>query len=255
MKNFNPAGFLAFGEMNGAIRDSLNTQANKFMPKNTREKVLDYFQDALNDCNKLGLSLSAITAQKLMGTMLQPTKVSYKKVSELLQELSGRIYDEMESRLFLSIEPDKQTLFFGSALFDAKVNIAFPTAVIDIQEAGKCLALDRSTACVFHLMRVMEVGLRALEKSLNLSPSVNPNWQNILDKCTREQAKPLNQRAPEWQKNATFLAEATASLQSVKEAWRNPTMHIEKVYTEEQAGEIWNAVKGFMRHLSTKLTA
>jgi hypothetical protein len=30
-------------------------------------------------------------------------------------------------------------------------------------------------------------------------------------------------------------------------------MHVEKVYTEAQAQEIWNAVKGFMRKLATNL--
>jgi hypothetical protein len=44
-----------------------------------------------------------------------------------------------------------------------------------------------------------------------------------------------------------------AHLHAVKVAWRNPTMHIVNQYTPEQAEEVFNAVRGFMRHLASKL--
>jgi hypothetical protein len=51
----------------------------------------------------------------------------------------------------------------------------------------------------------------------------------------------------------TFFSNATADLRSVKDAWRNPTLHIERIYDGEEASEIWNAVKTFMRGLAQKL--
>ncbi len=51
-----------------------------------------------------------------------------------------------------------------------------------------------------------------------------------------------------------FCAEAAVLLRAVKIAWRNPTMHVENVYDEEKALDVLNSVKGFMRHLATRLS-
>ncbi|HTE83781.1 MAG TPA: hypothetical protein VK821_03540 [Dehalococcoidia bacterium] len=65
--------------------------------------------------------------------------------------------------------------------------------------------------------------------------------------------KPLGQRSPEWATDDPFFSGATAFLMAVKDAWRNPTVHVEINYDEEKALDVWNSVKAFMRHLATKL--
>jgi hypothetical protein len=105
-------------------------------------------------------------------------------------------------------------------------------------------------------MRVVEVGLRALGHSLNdpsLDPKRNPTWEAILKKCDTELQKPRQQQSPEWAADSTFFANAAANLRAVKEAWRNPTLHVEISYDEERAVEVYSAVRAFMRHLATKL--
>ena len=117
--------------------------------------------------------------------------------------------------------------------------------------------VDGNTACVFHLMRVMEHGLRVLGKSLNepsLDPSRNPSWEVILRKCDEQLKLPIKDRCTEWKTDDLFFSTATANLRSVKNAWRNPTLHIERSYDEETALEVFNATKAFMRHLATKLS-
>jgi len=133
----------------------------------------------------------------------------------------------------------------------------FPSSATDIAEAGKCLAASRYTACVFHLMRILEVGLRSLGKSLNdprLDPKTNPSWDRILSKCDDEQRKPLRDRSAEWKSDEKFFSTATATLRAVKDAWRNPTMHVERRYDEDEAREVYAAARGFMRHIAKKLT-
>lgn len=106
------------------------------------------------------------------------------------------------------------------------------------------------------MMRVMEVCLRALGKSLNdptIDPKRNPTWDAILRKGDEETAKRVKDRCPEWQADERFYAEATAILRAVKNAWRNPTMHVEINYDEERAFEIWASVKSLIAHLATKL--
>jgi hypothetical protein len=72
---------------------------------------------------------------------------------------------------------------FPQAVFDA-----FPSAQEDIEESAKCLAVDRATACVMHLMRAMEVPLKALANSLTIGQ------QNDWGAYIREIGKELESR-------------------------------------------------------------
>jgi hypothetical protein len=47
-------------------------------------------------------------------------------------------------------------------LFSERSANAFPSAYMDVVEAGRCLALNRNNAAIYHLMQVAEIGLRAL---------------------------------------------------------------------------------------------
>ena len=70
------------------------------------------------------------------------------------KELSGANFKPLtaaQAELFLSPEP------FGRSVVGV-----FPDPTADIDEATRCLALERPTASVFHLMRAMEVGVVAL---------------------------------------------------------------------------------------------
>lgn len=174
-----------------------------------------------------------------------------------IQELKTHIDHELSLAVFMVVDEPKVDYCKNRTLFGKRVAKHFRSAAHDIEEAGKCIALNRWTAAVFHMMRVMEVGFRALAKSLkdpNLDPSRNPSWDSMLKKCDDELKKPAAQRCPEWNTDSQFFANATANLRAVKDAWRNPTMHIEAVYAEGIAMDIWGAVRTFTRHLATKLT-
>jgi hypothetical protein len=102
----------------------------------------------------------------------------------------------------------------------------------------------------------MEAALRVLAKTLNdprLDPKRNPSWDSILKKCREELEKDRLKRAPEWAADDAYFSGAAARLLAVKDAWRNPTMHVETNYDEESALDVWNHVRAFMRHLATKL--
>jgi hypothetical protein len=66
-------------------------------------------------------------------------------------------------------------------------------------------------------------------------------------------SQPYKKQPPSWAADKDFLEGAVGMLQAVKTAWRNPTMHPEKVYTEEDAKRIYTNVETFIRHLATKL--
>lgn len=177
-------------------------------------------------------------------------------VRDAMLELQGRMRDEL-SHMEIWLVTKEERRWLKSDPFGPNVAANFHPMRDDLEEAAKCLAFGRGTACVFHLMRVMEVGLRALGASLNdetLDPKRNPSWDAILKRCDHQLTLQIKDRSAEWRVDNDFYAEAVAQLHAVKDAWRNPTMHIERSYMPDQAEDVWNAVGAFMRHLSKKLS-
>jgi len=115
---------------------------------------------------KLQLEASDATIGRMLES-LDDSECPMSYLAKQADELHGRIVDGLNYRTCFAIWGDKEKLYAAKLLFGDDVAKKFPSASVDIEEAGKCLALDRGTATVFHLMRAMEVGLRALAKSLN----------------------------------------------------------------------------------------
>ncbi len=210
-------------------------------------------------CLAMGLTFSVQQIDRIKA-ILEQTDLHLVKRANLavqIQSLSVRIQDELQASLFLSIPKEREDFYrdprhqFGKPTLDK-----FPSIVTDVESAGRCYATGNATATVFHLMRVMECGLRVLGKSLgdpSLEPTRNPTWESMLRKCDEELKRPLKERTDEWRRADQFYSESTANLRAVKDAWRNPTMHVEQVYDDDQAFTVFNTVKSFMRHLSTRL--
>src|SRR6185437_2901923 len=85
------------------------------------------------------------------------------------RELQNRLEDELKEAMFFRVRPSSRTFIDQPKLFGDDVFNSFASANDDICEAGNCLALERGTACVLHLMRVMEVGLSVLAKNLGVA--------------------------------------------------------------------------------------
>ncbi len=145
------------------------------------------------DCLTIGLPVSAKAAQAALQMLARP-KPSWEAFRGLAKDLHGRLRDEISSVTFLALNL-RDAEHYGNPRreWDGVIE-AFKDTVYDIEEAGKCLALERSTAAVFHLMRIIETGLRALGGALNdptLDPKTNPSWDKILKRSEKELQKPV----------------------------------------------------------------
>lgn len=168
-----------------------------------------------------------------------------------IDDVRRRLLDQFKSTFCLLLSSRERRLFEPTEPpFGKSVEANFHSANEDIYEACKCLALERSTACVMHLMRVSEAGLAALAGTLGVTKK--NDWGAYLreiDKELEARAKASGARTDDEQ----FYAEAAASFDHLRRAWRNPTMHVDRSYSPERATEIFEAVKSFMRHLSARL--
>lgn len=208
------------------------------------------------ECNKLGLSFSVKHVHRMIDDVKEG-KETFSDLATAYKELINRISDEVEDYLFFGVHKERIPYYKEPLEKFGKDTInKFPSIRMEVEETGKCYAVGRYTACAFHLIRVIEVGLRTLGKSVdpNFDPAKNPTWEAVLKKCDMELQKPYQDRSPEWKKDNQFFSEATANLRAVKDAWRNTTMHVEHIYDEERVLDLFNAVRAFMRHLAIKLS-
>ena len=104
-------------------------------------------------------------------------------------------------------------------------------------------------------MRVMEIAVRAVARCLGVPDPTRPaekNWGVVLGEIWKGiEAKWPTVAARSVGDGATFEA-LHASLDAVKNPWRNPTMHPANKYTDYEAEHIFTAVKGLMMRLASR---
>jgi len=199
----------------------------------------------------LGLESPLDQAIRISQRLEKQPQPSVEQDVAALVELHNRFYDALRRTLCFILPSDRAVFYRNSQLFGVAVAERFAAATLDIEEAGKCLALQRGTATVFHLMRVMEVGLTAIAAELGIPYA--PSWESYLRQIKTQVEVDWSKKSADWKKRESFFKDVLAHLEAVKLAWRNPTMHIVNHYTPETAEQVYNAVKGFMQHLAEKL--
>jgi hypothetical protein len=206
----------------------------------------------------LGALVTAAGAARLIVGIEHPD-TTWDTFANLVDEIGKRLEDELAGKQLLCLTAKEEDYFNPRVpLFDSNVDAKFAaSAAFDIAEAGKCLALGRSTAAVFHLMRTTETGIRATATCLGIPDPVKPaarNWSIVL-KTIKAEVDRRNGATPAiWSDPADreFFEEVYVSLDAIRNPWRNATMHVENKYTEDEAEHILAAVKGFMKKLASR---
>ena len=211
-----------------------------------RDKVLPGIR---SDCQQAGFDLAVQQIDKTVG------ETDPKKFFDCLEEVHSRIFDYMETRAVFIISPTGANRYDNPLSGWEQCCAKFPSATDHIEEASKCLALGRNTACVFHLAGVVQEALEAL--SIALAVKLDPytdTWNALINKVeSAMRAKSSGTPKKAWKPIEAFYAELLSDIKAVKNAWRNPTVHFRKTYSDEQAEKIYSRVQEFMQHASTKL--
>lgn len=174
------------------------------------------------------------------------------------------IMSEAKENHFAFVEPKKVEFFEQDQLFGKKVFNRFKRAQYDIKEAGNCLATGANTACVFHLMRVAEHGLRALARRFDIElvntttrrpkPIEEATWQEIIDEVNLEIRNARNRATPAQEKRLEAYLHLNTACKAIKHLWRNPVSHLRGSYTEEKAKIIYSSVRDLMQNACVVLS-
>jgi hypothetical protein len=192
----------------------------------------------------------------------------YAFIDEQVRALRMALIDDLSSHWFKYVPSSDALLMSPGPHFGEPVHEKFSEARDDINAAARCLGLREGDACVFHLMRVLEHGLHALAKDLNVPmvPTLElENWHNIIEQIQSKITSEINVLAQQKKKAALpvdkiaadkrmqRLADIAKEFGSFKEAWRNYVSHTKVTFDPHQARSVWNHVSEFMRKMAADL--
>lgn len=176
--------------------------------------------------------------------------------------LREAIESELQYRRFAYVPTGNALLHDKFALNWDAIWSRFPASKEDSLRAADCYALEQDTACVFHLMRVSEIGLRAIAKKMRVTlkdkgkpmPVEFATWDKVINgirtKITQAHAMSKSVRRA---KQLQFYSDAADRCTYIRDIWRNEAAHTRKNYNHGEALGVLTRVREFMELLAKSL--
>lgn len=192
--------------------------------------------------------------------LLRP--VSYQTLHTEFRVLRESAQAELHYRRFAFVPTSKARILDNKARDWEPVWLAVPDAKIDSVDAVECYALDKNTACVFHLMRVAEHCLRVVARRLKvtLTHKGKPEalefavWDKIITGCNNKiQKAHAMARSPKAQAQLELFSDAAQHCTFMKDIWRNNVSHARDPYIESEALTVMTRVRDFAVFVATKI--
>jgi hypothetical protein len=229
-------------------------------PKQIHNHHRPHLEEARRQCELIELS-GSVHRCDLFLRVLKPGLRWFalkNQAKVLLEEIEG----ELHKRRFVFVAMAKATIHDNVSKDWADVWVKIPLSKEDIERAIDCYVLEQDTASVFHLMRVAEVGLRALAKKLRVRiihngktcPIEYGDWEKVITgiKNKIEQTRTLP-AGPKKQAKLEFYSDAADHCVFMKDIWRNNVSHTRRAYNDSEALAVLSRVKGFMDFLGTHI--
>src|SRR5882724_6262350 len=137
-----------------------------------------------------------------------------------------------------------------------EVSLKFPSIAYEIDESAKCLALRRATASAFHSIRSLEAAIRAMSRCLGIpdpTRAAGRSWGNLLKVIKAEIDVRWLTTTDRLLGDGRMFEETYAALAAMQNPYRNATMHLDHKYTEDEAQNLFEIVKGFMNRIADRM--
>ncbi len=226
-----------------------------------QKKYITDLSKALNAFIKLQFTKTA-TLTGIIISQRRDHVPDLKRVSDEVSLIQTTFGLEFKKDRFKVLTDSEAEIYEETYPFEIFVSEGFPEIAGDILEINKCLALGRYTACVFHCMRVLEVGVHKLALYLDLPLNDirhgKPNtlqWNDLCDSIKTAVNK--LSLATEIDRTKRFRCEDMLERLSTLRPERNRVMHARhattKTYTKEKATHIRAETRDLMQSLYLQL--
>ncbi len=171
------------------------------------------------------------------------------QLSEMLEQLSKRVHEELVERQFFTLSTDKELFFQWYWLADTAIGRpALQSIREEFHRAGRCFAFGENTACVFHLMRVVEWIVKQVAKSLGAHKVTS--LHDAAEVISDQMQKKYQTKSDDWKSAEPFYAQILNDIQAFSRGFRNDTAHnLERVYDDREARHLIGVVENFAIHV------
>ncbi|OXE36550.1 MAG: hypothetical protein CGW95_06925 [Phenylobacterium zucineum] len=218
-------------------------------------QIINIMSPSYDQLIKLNCPAAAESSTK-PARLMETESLTYGALTEIVKEIDGRIRDELKHTSAFGLTHAEAALFNAQKpLMGELVARRFESASFDIDEAGKCHDLGRSTAAVFHAFRVLEIGIKALAQCFQVKDLEQPKMKNWGAVLTAIEAAIKARWPKETDRDAgdgSLFWEVYTSMTAIKTP-RNGTMHPARKYTEQEADLILRLVGNIMGRLAERL--
>ncbi len=172
--------------------------------------------------------------------------------------LRDAIKTELKEYLFYQYPRDKGLKYLSIDSEWKDIFMAFPLVRDEAVSATDCYALQQNTASVFHSMRIVEHGMRALARDRRISlrnkkPVEWATWMDIIKGLDAEITRiGLTPASAKKEDALEFYSGARSDFNGFKDEFRNSVMHVRSNYDEYQALRALTNVRTFMGRISRK---
>ncbi|MGX8007938.1 hypothetical protein ACVDG8_002480 [Mesorhizobium sp. ORM8.1] len=220
-----------------------------------RANLQGSFEELAAATSFIGAEVASMAADRMASLLAGDNKIKVTAIRDSIADVESRLRDECQLVSFIVLNRNQKKLFApANDLVDGwDIQRIFPDAARELEEACKCLSLQRPTAAVFHAMRMLEVAINKLAGLLELPDPVKPaerNWGIILSKIKDRIEEKYPAKSRMANSDGAAFDRIYASLDAVKNPWRNGTMHVENFYTDSEALHIVRCVAVLFQNLA-----
>lgn len=227
---------LAWSRVTAQLRSAIAaTPAGEGSGRHVSPVVLDQLNGLIPSLLVLHANFTAGSLNRLIA-LARSGSITTGGFAAALGEVLARLRDELALTRNVTL-PNLAGPPDGEPPFGPLVELHFPTATYDIEEAVYCLALRRPTAAVLHAMKVMRRGLEGIASLLATPKLTELSWSRVI----------ATVRAA-----AGHQEDLIEPLVRVRRAWRGPGLVPADKYTEAEAEAVLDAVAAFMRAVAAR---
>lgn len=234
------------------LKDEAEKNAND-MDSTIIDMLDESLNDAMEQCKILGLNISLKLIEDINKKFKEDDiRPDIRDIGEII----NRVKHEISSNLFLALPSESQKYYDPQEPFGKDVSLKFSSLIYDIDEAHKCYALERNTASVYHSVRCLEGGLKALYRCMGIpepSKGSQKNWNFILEEIDKSIKVKWPSATDKMHDDYIVISGVYAALSAMKDPYRNPTMHLDSKYYSEDALRYLQMVKGFMCRVAERM--
>lgn len=231
--------------------DTAETAGDEGLSMAIRREMGSRLKTVLPDCKSVGLEASIVLIEELLSLIQSGSKAT--TIGEQSSAISKCLRAELKARSLYAIEPSKRSYIDPTEpLFGSEVQQNFSSASPEIRAVGLSYAVGLDTACVFHCMRVVEIGLRAWARCLGIQTPVDyQQWHNVIEQIESEIKKARSApQSPAKTDQLEQMSKAAIAAHYLKDAWRNHVMHTRRAYDDRESIRVVGYSRDFMRELA-----